>query len=88
MAGYPRTLAIVVDGGVGRGDYGPRNEVDILAITKPGPTPKWFSWFDDAIFGTVDFTPVKRYRNPNERDEGLYRARGQVQAPRAASGGR
>ncbi len=62
VAGYPRTLAIVVDGSVGRGDDGPYRDVDILAVTKPGPTPTWFSYFDDGIFGTVDFTTVKRYR--------------------------
>lgn len=86
VAWYPRTLAIVVDGSVGRGDYGPCSDVDILAITKPGPTPKWFSHFDDGIFVTVGFTTVKRYRNPNEPDEGVYWSRGQ--APRAVSGGR
>jgi len=82
VAGYPRTLAIVVDGSVGRGDYGPYSDVDILAITKPGPTPKWFSYFDVGIFVTVGFPTVKRYRNPNERDEGFYWACGQVKAPR------
>ncbi len=87
VAGYPRTLAIVVDGSVVRGHYGPYRDVDILAVTKPGPTPTWFSYFDDGIFVTVDFTTVKRYRNPNERHEGFYWARGQVQAPRAAAGG-
>ena len=47
------------------------SDVDILAITKPGPTPTWFSHFENAIFVTVDFTAVKRYRNPNERHEGF-----------------
>jgi hypothetical protein len=61
---YPRALGVVVNGSVGRGEPLPYSDVDILAVTKGGRTPGWFSYFDDGIHIAVGFVTLRGFRAP------------------------
>src|SRR5512136_3100859 len=61
---YPRTLGVMVDGSVGRGEPLPYSDVDIMVVTKGGRTPGWYSYFDGGIHVAIGFVTLKEFKGP------------------------
>jgi len=61
---YPRTLGVVVNGSVGRGEPLPYSDVDIMVVTKGGRTPGWFSYFDGGIHIAIGFETLREFKAP------------------------
>src|SRR3990172_3730525 len=60
LAQYPNTLAIGVDGSVGRGRPLPYSDVDIFVIMPPGRRPAPISYFDSGCFVGVGFNTFSK----------------------------
>ena len=71
---YPRTLAIAVDGSVGRGQPGPHSDIDTFVLVKPGKKPEPFSYFDRGCYVGVGFETAGKKAHKDPMD--FYWARG------------
>lgn len=60
LSRYPRTLAIGVDGSVGRGHPMPYSDLDIFVIMPPGRRPAPMSYFDNGCLVGVGFNTLSK----------------------------
>lgn len=74
QAQYPRTLAIGVDGSVGRGWPMPYSDVDIYVIMPPGRRPAPIYYFDDGCYVGIGFNILHKDKSPSGID--FFWARG------------